>query len=94
MVLLPRVSIHSDRLVDRIGDLLTVPGVDDETSVQTLSCTCKLGDDHHTLPSLLTCDVLVGHLFLVSNCISLNELERTRFMPSLVLLTRQTSLTA
>lgn len=62
VVFLLRVGIHRHGLVDRLCDLLGVPRVDHDASVQTLSCASKLGQDHHALTILLTSDILVRDL--------------------------------
>ena len=63
MVLGARLRVHRDRLEDRVGDLLRVPGVDDNTTVQALGRTSEFGQDHDALSLLLAGDVLVRHLF-------------------------------
>lgn len=62
LVLLLRLWVHSDGLVDGICNLLAVPWVDDKRAVQALSGTGELRKDHHPVSLLLAGDVLVGHL--------------------------------
>jgi len=62
MVRLSSLCVHRYCLVNSIGHLLRVPGVDDDTSVQALCGTRKFGDDHHTLALLLRRDELIRDL--------------------------------
>ena len=62
MIFFPRVGFHRHGLVDGVCDLLGVPRVDYNTSVQTLGGTGELGQDHHAPSILLTGDVLVRDL--------------------------------
>lgn len=95
MVFFPRVGLHRHSFVNGIRDLLRVPRVHHDTPVQTLRGTSELGQDHHALSILLTSDVLVRDLTKVQRPSERTERSvRTRFIPSRVLLTKQTSLTA
>ena len=62
MVLFPGLGVHDHSLMDGIRDLLRVPRVDHDTSVQTLGGTGELRQDHHSLSLLLASNILVGDL--------------------------------
>jgi hypothetical protein len=62
MVFFPRLRFHRHSFVDGVCDLLRVPRVDYDTSVQTLGGTGELRQDHHALSILLASDVLVRDL--------------------------------
>jgi hypothetical protein len=57
----PLLVAHGDCIVNGISQFLGIPWVDDQTSVQALGSTSKLGQDHDTVSLLLCCDVLVRH---------------------------------
>jgi hypothetical protein len=60
VVLRPRLAVHCHSLVDRVCDLLRVPGVHDDAAVQALRRARKLGEHESALPRLLARDVLVA----------------------------------
>ena len=62
MIFSPRFWVDRHSLVDGVCDLLGVPRIDDNASVQTLGSTGKLGKDHHPLSVLLTSDIFVRDL--------------------------------
>lgn len=49
MVFLPDFGLHRHSFVNGVGDLLGVPGIDDDTAVQRLSGSSELRDDHNAL---------------------------------------------
>ena len=53
------VGAHGNRVVDRVGKLLRVPRVDDQTSVQTLSCASELGQNHDAMILALRGNILI-----------------------------------
>lgn len=63
LILLANVWCSRDSFVYGVGDLLTVPGVDDDAPVQALSGTREFGQDHHALTFLLASNVFVRDLY-------------------------------
>ena len=59
---------HGDGVVDRVGQLLRVPRVDDQAAVQALCRARELGEDHDAVALLLCGDVLVGHQVHAVSC--------------------------
>lgn len=59
---------HCDGVVDRVGQLLGIPGVDDQTAVQTLGGTGELGQNHDAVALLLCGNILVGHQVHAVSC--------------------------
>lgn len=70
MVLRTNIIRHRHRLMDGIRDLLAIPWVHNDRTVQTLSGTSKLGDDQRALAFLLTRDVLIRNLQASKSTIS------------------------
>jgi hypothetical protein len=55
-------GVHRDCFVDSVGDLLGVPGVDDDGAVEGLGSTCEFGEDHDALTCLLAGNVFIRDL--------------------------------
>lgn len=63
--------------MDGVCDLLRVPRVNDDTSVQTLGSTGELGKDHHPLSLLLASNVFVRNLKTSVNRLSTGRVKHT-----------------
>lgn len=59
LIFLSNIGRARDGFVDSIGDLLTVPWIDNDAAVETLRSTSKFTENHHALPFLLA-----GYVFV------------------------------
>lgn len=62
MILRAWVSRHSDSFMNGVSCGLSIPRIDNESSVEALCSACKFGDDQSALSSLLAGDVFIRYL--------------------------------